>query len=77
MELYEFVGEQIRHQRKLAKLTQSQLADLLETNQQTVGMMENGRRRTTIQDLVKLCKIFNVPADDFLPKIWQCENRSD
>ncbi|EPU43257.1 XRE family transcriptional regulator [Streptococcus agalactiae LDS 628] len=55
-------------QRKLAKLTQSQLADLLETNQQTVGMMENGRRRTTIQDLVKLCKIFNASADDFLPK---------
>ncbi|HEN9415771.1 TPA: helix-turn-helix transcriptional regulator [Streptococcus agalactiae] len=30
--------------------------------------MENDKRRTTIQDLVKLCKIFNVSADDFLPQ---------
>ncbi|HHJ7971062.1 TPA: helix-turn-helix domain-containing protein, partial [Streptococcus pyogenes] len=68
MELYEFVGEQIRHQRKLAKLNQSQLAELLNTNQQTIGMMENGKRRATLQDLVKLRKIFNVSVDDFLPK---------
>ncbi|HHK1537845.1 TPA: helix-turn-helix transcriptional regulator, partial [Streptococcus pyogenes] len=52
----------------LAKLNQSQLAELLDTNQQTIGMMENGKRRATLQDLVKLRKIFNVSVDDFLPK---------
>ncbi|HER6326644.1 TPA: helix-turn-helix transcriptional regulator, partial [Streptococcus pyogenes] len=44
------------------------LAELLNTNQQTIGMMENGKRRATLQDLVKLRKIFNVSVDDFLPK---------
>ena len=68
MELYAYVGEQIRHQRKMAGMNQSQLAELLGTNQQTVGMMENGKRRATIADLVKLCDIFEISADTFLPK---------
>ncbi|MEY8463000.1 helix-turn-helix domain-containing protein [Streptococcus merionis] len=68
MDLYEYVGEQIRHQRKMAGMTQGELAELLDTKQQTIGMVENGKRRATIADLVKLRKIFNATADDFLPK---------
>ncbi|HEL0641212.1 TPA: helix-turn-helix transcriptional regulator [Streptococcus equi subsp. zooepidemicus] len=49
--------EQIHHQRKLAKPSQSQLAELLRTNQQTLGMTENGKRRATIKKLVKLRNI--------------------
>ncbi|VTT22638.1 repressor C1 [Streptococcus dysgalactiae subsp. equisimilis] len=41
MELYEFVGEQIRHQRKLAKLNQSQLAELLN---QSANNRHDGKR---------------------------------
>ncbi|OCX00311.1 transcriptional regulator, partial [Streptococcus dysgalactiae subsp. equisimilis] len=64
----EYVEEQIINQRDMSKLNQMQLEELLNTKQQTIGMMENGKRRATLQDLVKLRKIFNVSVDDFLPK---------
>ncbi|HEL0239472.1 TPA: helix-turn-helix transcriptional regulator [Streptococcus equi subsp. zooepidemicus] len=47
----------MHHQRKLAKPSQSQLAELLETNKQTLSMVENGKRRATIKKLVKLRNI--------------------
>ncbi|HEL0718182.1 TPA: helix-turn-helix transcriptional regulator [Streptococcus equi subsp. zooepidemicus] len=58
----------MHHQRKLAKPSQSQLAELLETNKQTLSMVENGKRRATIKKLVKLRNIFGVTANELLPK---------
>ncbi|MDV6021911.1 MULTISPECIES: helix-turn-helix domain-containing protein [Streptococcus] len=68
MNLYEYIGEQIRHRRKLAGMSQGELAKKLETNQPTMATIERGKRKLSMEDLVKLRKIFNISADDFLPK---------
>ncbi|ACG62662.1 helix-turn-helix domain-containing protein [Streptococcus equi subsp. zooepidemicus] len=60
--------EQIHHQRKLAKPSQSQLAELLETNKQTLSMTENGQRKAPIKKLIKLHNIFGVTANELLLK---------
>ncbi|WP_236560324.1 helix-turn-helix domain-containing protein [Streptococcus halichoeri] len=67
IDLNQYVGEQLRHQRKLKGINQVELAELLGTNQPTIATIERGKRRLSMEDLVKLRRIFNVSADDFLP----------
>lgn len=58
------------------KPSQSQLAELLETNKQTLSMTENGQRKAPIKKLIKLHNIFGVTANELLPKDWQSFDKS-
>lgn len=54
------VAERIREARKLAGLSQRQVADILGLHRPSVSEMEAGNRRVTAVELAKLAEIFDV-----------------
>jgi transcriptional regulator with XRE-family HTH domain len=60
------LGKKIKKIRIIKGLTQQDLANKLGIKRVTLSQMENGERRVTVLDLVKLSKIFNLPIDNFL-----------
>ncbi|MBR6549283.1 MAG: helix-turn-helix transcriptional regulator [Clostridia bacterium] len=46
--------------------TQAQLGHLLNKSQQGYNHIETGRAELKIEDLVKLCRFYNVSADYFI-----------
>lgn len=59
-------GEKLRMLRQQRGLTQTELANLLGTNQSHVGKMEKGTRSPSVEVLMKLMQIFNVSCDQLL-----------
>ncbi|MBE7082232.1 MAG: helix-turn-helix transcriptional regulator [Clostridiales bacterium] len=60
------IAKLIKELRKEKKLTQTELAKLLNTTQDTISLWELGKSLPSVIDLVNLCKIFNVSADYLL-----------
>lgn len=56
-------GIRIRELRKENSLTQKQLADILQVDFRTVSFWETERFEPNIEQIIKLCNFFNVPAD--------------
>ena len=57
------VGQRIKEMRKSEKLTQKQLAEILNTSQSTVSAYESGRTLILTAFLCEICEYFNVSAD--------------
>lgn len=55
--------ERLRAIREDRDLTQAQIGKLLEKSQQGYNHIEAGRAELKIEDLVKLCRYYNVSAD--------------
>jgi len=55
--------ERLRSIREDADLTQAQLGRLLNKSQQGYNHIEAGRAELKIDDLIKLCKYYNLSAD--------------
>ena len=53
----------IRNIREDRDLTQAQIGTLLNKSQQGYNHIEAGRAELKIEDLVKLCKFYNLSAD--------------
>lgn len=53
----------IRNLREDRDLSQLQLGKVLLKSQQGYNHIENGRAELKIEDLIKLCKFYNVSAD--------------
>lgn len=47
-------------------LRQQDVADILDTSKQSYGRYENGTRKLSIEDLIKLAKFYNVSTDYIL-----------
>lgn len=47
-------------------LTQEDVAKIIKTTKQNYGMIENGKRKLQIEDLIILCKYYDVTADYML-----------
>ena len=60
MEIYR---TRIRNIREDRDLTQAQLGDILNKSQQGYNHIEVGRAELKIEDLVKICKFYNLSAD--------------
>ena len=52
--------------REKKNLNQQEIAELLETRQTTISKYELGQRKYKIEDLIKLCRYYNVSADYIL-----------
>ena len=52
--------------RKEAKFTQTQLANMLSTSQDTISIWELDKALPDVESVIKLCKIFDVSADFLL-----------
>ncbi len=53
----------IRHVREDRDLTQADLGKILQKTQQGYNHIENGRAELKIDDLIKLCKFYNLSAN--------------
>ena len=60
------IGKRIRELRRELALTQTGLATLLGTTQDTISLWELGKAYPDIIFLISLCKIFKVSADFLL-----------
>ena len=59
-------AEIIRRLREDAGLTQKQLADEMHVSCSLIGHIERGSRKPSLETLVSLCKVLNIPVDDLL-----------
>lgn len=55
--------ERLRNTREDHDLTQAELGKLLNKSQQGYNHIEAGRAELKIDDLIKLCKFYNLSAD--------------
>ena len=53
----------IKKIRRVSKESQVDLAEALKLSQSQVSAMETGRQTTTMENLYKICKHYNVSAD--------------
>lgn len=69
MDLYKFIGKQIKSLRKSRGMDQQALAERMNTSRVTISRYESGVRKANQDFLFKMINIFNVNADYFFPKI--------
>lgn len=58
--------DRLKELREDNDLNQSQVAKVINKSQQGYAHLENGKARFSIDDLIKLCKLYNVSADYIL-----------
>jgi CheY-like chemotaxis protein/DNA-binding XRE family transcriptional regulator len=63
--VYAFIGQRIRERRKLLKLSQTELAELMGFSYQQMQKYETGVSRVTAGKLLQFAKILNVPPSYF------------
>ena len=64
--IYIIVGKNVRRIRKEKKLTQVQLADLIQYNEGTISNIENSSYQTfSLEFLYIISKKLNVPMEEF------------
>ena len=56
----------MRNLREDRDLTQKQLGAIINKSQQGYSHIEDGRAELKIDDLIRLCKFYNVSADYFI-----------
>lgn len=59
------IGEKIITFRKNASLSQDNLAEKLYVSRQTISQWENDQTTPTLENLIRLCEIFNITMNDF------------
>lgn len=57
------LAEHLKTLRKQAKMTQSQVANAIEISQQGYAYWEQGKKRPSYDNLVKIAKLFNVSVN--------------
>ena len=61
--IMEIFTQRLKELRKEGGLTQKQLAEVLETTDDSIFSWEKGRSQPSIETLQKICNYFNVSAD--------------
>lgn len=67
MDLAIFIGNKIKHYRKINKLTQTELGKKLNVKKATVSHYENGIRTPDQDKLFELADVFGISIDDLFP----------
>lgn len=68
------IGSRIKLARKEKKLTQEQLADLLDVSSFYISKLENGKEKISLARLIELSSIFGKNMDFFFYDILPCDN---
>lgn len=55
--------KRLREIREERKLSQAQVGEVLNKSQQGYSHIENGRAELKIEDLITLCRFYEVPSD--------------
>lgn len=64
------LGEKIKAARKNKRMTQQQLADLLDTSKSTISKWENNQHQPNIVDATNLAEILGKPIQYFASDSW-------
>ena len=59
-------GERLRKERKKAKLTQEQLAEMIDMSHAFIGHLERGTRIPSVETVVRLCRALGIGSDRLL-----------
>lgn len=57
------VGERLKESRKVAGFTQAQVAKIMNMTQQQYSRFENGVFELNYEQIIKLCKLYDISAD--------------
>lgn len=60
--------QRMRNLREDRDLTQAEVAKVINKSQQGYNHIEAGRAELKIEDLIKLCDFYGVPADYFIAR---------
>ena len=63
---YEFLGNQIRKQRKIKKYTLEQLAEKLDVSTTFIGQIERAKGVPSLETLVKIANVLEISVDSLL-----------
>ena len=63
------IGEAIRRYRKSASFTQEMLAEKVDLNPKYIGEIERGEKIISIEALMRIARVVDVPVSDFLKGI--------
>ena len=63
---YEFLGQQIRKQRKLKNYTLEQLAEMLDVSTTFIGQIERAKGIPSVETLVKIANTLEISTDSLL-----------
>ena len=64
MEAAKIIGNNLREARKAAGYTQQQVADIMLMTQQQYSRFENGVFELNYEQIIKLCKLYDITASD-------------
>ncbi len=68
------MGNRIRLRRKEIGLTQNKLAELIDTSNNHISAIENGRERPSIEKFIAICEVLKTTPDFFLMGILHSGN---
>lgn len=60
------IGKKLKTARKNAKMSQEEVAEILNTSRSNISKYENETLEPNIQTLKKLCEIYKISADELL-----------
>lgn len=60
---YAIMGNRIKIRRKELKLTQTQLAEMLDVSNNHISSIENGREKPSFEVFLQICEILKVTPD--------------
>ena len=72
-ELNKIIGSNLLYLRKKYNYKQSEVAEKLNYSDKTISKWETGEVVPSVENLVELCKLYNVTIDDIISKDFQDE----
>lgn len=63
---YQALGQRIRQQRKLMKMTQEELAAIADVSTSYIGHIERGIKHCSLDTLICICNSLNIPPNSLL-----------
>ena len=63
---YVLIGEQIKFWRQQRRLTQEQLAEMVELTPGFISLIETGKKRASLETLLSICRALNITTNDLL-----------
>ncbi len=63
---FEKIGKRIQSFRTERKLTQAELAELIDTNQKHLSRIESGYHRSSLDTIVAIAKALNISVDSLI-----------
>lgn len=63
------LGDELRHAREAAKLTQEQLSFAAEIDRTYISQLENNKKSPTVDLLFRICDAMGVTASDLIRRV--------